>query len=122
MARSHLIGNKLRLLQSCNKNRRYIRQHYLCKRRQIAKCLSSGGGSPLDQKNISDAQAELENAGISPEIIYKSGFFNMRFEQSVLGQPEDIVRIKEIKRHINGSADKLEKEYELYSRSRAALC
>lgn len=46
----------------------------------------------------------------------------MRFEQSVLGQPEDIVRIKEIKRHINGSADKLEKEYELYSRSRAALC
>ncbi len=34
MARSHLIGNKLRLLQSCNKSRRYIRQHYFCKRRQ----------------------------------------------------------------------------------------
>lgn len=89
---------------------------------KIAECLSSGGGSPLDKKSISDAQAELENADISPEIIYKSGFFNMRFEQSVLGQPEDIVRIKEIKRHINGSADKLEKEYELYSKSRAALC
>lgn len=45
----------------------------------------------------------------------------MRYEQSVLGQPEDIVRIKEIKRHINGSAEKIEKEYELYNKSRAAF-
>ena len=78
---------------------------------KIAECLSSGGGSPLDKKSISDAQAELENAGISPEIIYKSGFFNMRYEQSVLGQPEDLVRIKEMGRHIKDSAEKLEKEY-----------
>lgn len=33
----------------------------------------------------------------------------MRYEQSVHGQPEDIVHIKEIKKHINGSVDKLEK-------------
>ena len=89
---------------------------------KIAECLSSGGGSPLDKKSISDAQSELESAGISPELIYKWGFFNMRYEQSVLGQPEDLVRIKEMERHIKGSADKLEKEYELYSKSRAALC
>lgn len=53
--------------------------------------------------------------------LYTSGFFNMRYEQSVLGQPEDIVRIKEIKRHIKENAETIEKEYELYSKSRAAL-
>lgn len=88
---------------------------------KIAECLSLGGGSPLDKKSISDAQSELEKAGISTESIYKWGFFNMRYEQSALGQPEDIVRIKEIKRHIKESAEKLEKEYEIYSKSRAAV-
>ena len=33
----------------------------------------------------------------------------MRYEQSVPGQPEDIVHIKEIKKYINGSADTHEK-------------
>lgn len=45
-----------------------------------------------------------------PLRAYTNGkFFNMRYEQSVHGQPEDIVHIKEIKKYINGSADKLEK-------------
>ena len=88
---------------------------------KIAKCLSSDGGSPLDKKSIVSAQSELEGAGISPELIYKSGFFNMRYEQSVLGQPEDIVRIKEMERHIRSSSEELEKEYESYCKSRAEL-
>lgn len=81
---------------------------------KIAEYLSAESGRPLDNESISAAQSELENAGISVEQVYKSGFFNMRFEQSKLKQPEDIVRIKEMRRNIGNNAEELEKEYELY--------
>ncbi|MGN0665500.1 MAG: hypothetical protein ACI4KF_03130 [Huintestinicola sp.] len=87
---------------------------------KIAECLSAGGGKPLDRERISSAETETEKAGLSAELIYRSGFFNFRFEQSELKQPEDIVRIKEMKRHIGDDSEVLEKEYELYFGIRSA--
>ncbi|MGN1100670.1 MAG: hypothetical protein ACI4RG_00650 [Huintestinicola sp.] len=85
---------------------------------KMAECLSAEKGRSLDKSSISSALEELKKAGISADDIYKSGFFNMRFEQSELGQPEDIVRIKEMSRHIGIGADALEQEYKLYYEKR----
>lgn len=80
--------------------------------------LSANGGRPFSPEELSSAHSELEKAGITPESIYRSGFFNLRFEQLLLDQPEDIVRIREMKRHIDRSSEELEKEYELYCKMR----
>lgn len=63
-------------------------------------------------------RSELEKVSLSADDIYKTGFFNMRFEQSELGQPEDIVRIKEMSRNIGIIAEELDKEYLLYCSGR----
>ncbi|WP_432650311.1 hypothetical protein [Huintestinicola sp.] len=90
------------------------------KENKMAECLAADGGRLLDKGSISSAETELEKVSISADLIYKTGFFNMRFEQSELGQPEDIVRIKEMSRHIGISADELDKEYKLYCSKRKA--
>lgn len=87
---------------------------------KAAMILGADGGKSLD-KNSSDAAAkELAAAGISSALVSKMGFFNMRYEQSELGQPEDIVRVSEIARHIGLGAEELENEYKLYCRRRKA--
>lgn len=84
------------------------------KEEAIEKFLASDNGKPFSFEELSLARYELERAEILPEDIYRSGFFNLRFEQSVLGQPEDSVCMREMKRNIKCSSKVLEKEYEKY--------
>lgn len=88
------------------------------KEEKIEECLSSDGGKPLSQKSISDARSELEKADITPESIYRSGFFNFRYEQTLLNQPEDSVRIREMMRKIKCTSEELETEYKKYCEMR----
>lgn len=88
------------------------------KEEKIESRLSSDGGKPFSHEELSAVHSELERAEISPENIYKSGFFNIRFEQSLLKQPEDSVRIREMMRHIKRSAEELDLEYENYCKMR----
>lgn len=85
----------------------------------IENLLSSDGGKPFSSESIFSARSELEKADISLESIYRSGFFNIRYEQSLLGQPEDSVRIREMKRSIKCSPKELENEYENYCKIRS---
>ena len=89
------------------------------KEKKIENCLSSDGGKPFSHEELSAVRSELEKAEISPENIYKSGFFNICFEQSLLKQPEDSVRIREMMRHIKRSAEELDFEYENYCKMRS---
>lgn len=88
------------------------------KEEKIESCLSSDGGKPFSHEELSAVHSELEKAEISPEKIYESGFFNIRFEQSLLKQPEDSVRIREMMRHIKRTAEELDFEYENYCKMR----
>lgn len=89
------------------------------KEEKIENRLSSDGGRSFSHEELSAVRSELEKAEISPENIYKSGFFNIRFEQSLLKQPEDSVRIREMMRHIKRSAEELDFEYENYCKMRS---
>ena len=88
------------------------------KEEKIENRLSSDGGRPFSPEESSAVHYELEKAEISSENIYKSGFFNIRFEQSLLKQPEDSVRIREMMRNIKRSAEELDFEYENYCKLR----
>lgn len=88
------------------------------KEEKIENRLSSDGGKPFSHEALSAARSELEKAEISPESIYKSGFFNIRYEQSLLKQPEDSVRIREMMRHIKCTVEELDFEYENYCKLR----
>lgn len=88
------------------------------KEEKIENRLPSDGGKPFSHEELSAVHSELERAEISPENIYKSGFFNICFEQSLLKQPEDSVRIREMMRHIKRSAEELDLEYENYCKMR----
>lgn len=81
------------------------------KQDRMAERLADISGRPIEKKNIASAEKELNDAGISPAFLYKTGFFNIRLEQAKLGQPEDLVRIKEMSRHIGQSNEELEREY-----------
>lgn len=87
---------------------------------KMAERLAQNSGGPLGEKELSSAEAELNSAGISPKLVYKMGFFNMRWEQAELNQPEDIVRIKEMSRHIGCNTAELEKEFENYRKARSS--
>lgn len=78
---------------------------------RIAELLAPMDGQAPKKSEISSAETELNDAGISPAQLYKMSFFNIRLAQAELGQPEDIVRIKEMSRHIGQSAAELDKEY-----------
>lgn len=89
------------------------------KEKKIENCLSSDGGKPFSHEELSAVNSELEKAEISPENIYRSGFFNIRYEQSLLKQPEDSVRTREMMRHIKRTAEELDFEYENYCKLRS---
>ncbi len=89
------------------------------KEEKIENCLSSDGGRPFSREELSAVRSELEKAESSSEKIYESGFFNIRFEQSLLKQPEDSVRIREMMRHIKRTAEELDFEYENYCKMRS---
>lgn len=88
------------------------------KEERIGELLSADGAKPLSPEAVSAAHSELEKAEIPPEIIYRSGFFNIRYEQSLLKQPEDSVRIREMMRRIGLTAEELDFEYENYCKMR----
>ena len=81
------------------------------KQDRMAERLADISGRPIEKKNIASAEKELKESEISPAFLYKMSFFNIRLEQAKLGQPEDIVRIKEMSRHIGQSNEELEREY-----------
>lgn len=54
-------------------------------------------------------------------LLYISGFFNMRYEQKQLGQPEDIVRVKEMARIIGKNMPELNVQYLEYEKARNSL-
>ncbi|MGN0599115.1 MAG: hypothetical protein ACI4JK_04395 [Oscillospiraceae bacterium] len=81
------------------------------KQDRMAEQLADMSGQPIAKKNIASAEKELNESEISPAFLYKMSFFNIRLEQARLGQPEDIVRIKEMSRYISQSPEALEREY-----------
>ncbi|MGN0553453.1 MAG: hypothetical protein ACI4I1_08715 [Oscillospiraceae bacterium] len=78
---------------------------------RMAECLADISGQPIGKKSITSAEKELNAAEISPAFLYKMSFFNIRLEQAKLGQPEDLVRIKEMSRYIGQDTKTLEQEY-----------
>lgn len=65
--------------------------------------------------------ADEAEAVIVHELLYISGFFNMRYEQKQLGQPEDIVRVKEMARIIGKNMPELNVQYLEYEKARNSL-
>lgn len=86
-----------------------------------AELLSSFGSEPLTLMEISAAENELRDAEVSVEEVYRSGFFNMRRKQAEIGQPEDVVRVREMSRRIGLSGEKMKQEYEVFCKEAEKL-
>lgn len=90
------------------------------KENTIADFLSALGIQTSDI-DVKGASSEAEKSGVSPALVRKMGFFNIKYEQKKLGQPEDIVRMKEMARNIGQSLDELNSEYQPYKAERNKL-
>ncbi|MGN0696546.1 MAG: hypothetical protein ACI4J5_07280 [Oscillospiraceae bacterium] len=77
--------------------------------------------SCVDISDFGKYASEAENSGIEPGLVYKMGFFNIRYEQKKLGQPEDVVRIREMAKVIGEDASALSNEYLDYEKGRNAI-
>ena len=62
------------------------------------------------------ASSEADKLGLSHDFVYKMRFFYDKLELKKTGKPEDIVRFKEIMRHIGSDEKTISNEFEQYEK------
>ena len=81
---------------------------------EIALFLSGAEGNIV--ADTEKARIEAEKLGLPHEFLYKMRFFYDKLELKKTGQPEDIVRFKEIMRNIGSDKSTLSEEFERYEK------
>lgn len=81
---------------------------------EIASFLEKCSGNIIS--DYDKAGSEADKLGLFHELVYKMRFFYYKLELKKTGQPEDIVRFKEIMRNIGSDEKTISSEFEQYEK------
>lgn len=81
---------------------------------EIASFLEKCSGNIIG--DYDKAGSEADKLGLSHDLVYKMRFFYDKLELKKTGQPEDIVRFKEIMRNIGSDEKTISNEFEQYEK------